>query len=251
MTRSRLLLGLLLSFAVLALPTAASAAPYHGVNAWYNWRHTGFGATNFVENRVNITRNAPSQYYSVYWKYMFGGDGYMGLQSNGRMPVTNQTTNLFRFSLWGANGYRNLNPNTRCAKFGHEGSGIECAMPFWFATNRWYVYQVKDAGSDSYGRWWEASIKDEPTGRWYSLGQLRTPYNSYITEVAQFTESFAQPRANDCWSILRSEVIFVAPFGAPNVGNIGRHATTTYPNNPCANGSSTSGYGAIAMRMGR
>jgi hypothetical protein len=251
LARLRYVLVVLTAALGLLAPSAAVAAPYHGVNAWFNFSNMPYGTTGFVENRVNVTRNAPYQYYATYWKYKSGGDGYMGLQSNGRMPVTNQTTNLFRFSLWGGNGYRNLRNGTRCARFGHEGKGIECAMPFWFSTNRWYVYQVKDAGSDAYGRWWEASIKDEPTGRWFSLGQIRTPYRSSISEVAQFTESFQQPRANDCWSIRRSEVVMVVPFASPYGKNPGRHSQTWFPNNPCANGSAATGYGAIAMRMGR
>jgi hypothetical protein len=250
--RTRLIVAIVASIALFS-PASALAAPFHGVDAWFDFSNTPFAATNMVENRVNITRSAPSQYYAVYWQYMFGGDGYMGLQSDGRMPVTNQVTNLFRFSMWGANGFRNVAASGRCADFGHEGSGIECAMPFWFATNRWYVYQVKDVGSDASGRWWEASIKDEVTGQWFSLAQIRTPHTSFITTVVQFTESFVQPVPDDCSSIRASEVVFIVPFGAPRGGSPAHFNTITYPS-PCSNASATNAlaaYGAISMRMGR
>ena len=94
------------------------------------------------------------------------------------------------------------------------------------------------------------NIKDEPTGRWYSLGEIRTPHTSFITEVVQFTESFEQPTPNDCGSIRASEVVMVVPFGSPYGGTPARHTGTYYPN-PCANGCFVHRLRAIAMNMGR
>jgi hypothetical protein len=229
----------------------ALAAPYHGVNVWYAFTNPGGAA--LVEQRIRVVRDTPGQYYAL--TMMTPGDvvhSYFGLQPDGRMPVTNQTARLFRFSVWNADAFLPA-PATECAVFTHEGTGVECAIRYPFQINRTYLMRAENIGNDARGRWWAAWILDLTTNQWTYLGQVHSLNTALLTRGVQFTESWRQPIADSCESIRASEVQMLAPFGAANSQWIARYESHSFPSNPCANASLvwTGSPAWGVMRMGR
>jgi hypothetical protein len=231
--------------ALSANSATASAAPIHGVNVVYSFPHTVWN----YDQWMRVTRDTPGQYYaSAFYDSNWRVLGYYGLQPDGNLPDGRTGVRQARFSMWDANGFQAAS-GTSCRYFSHEGSGVECARPYNYATNVMYAFRVTAAGDDTHGRWWKVWVRNrDANGSWTYIANIRTSHKAYIRHAIQFTESWRQ---SSCWGIAASEVHMVVPFGNGEAVH-GGYQSHSYPNNPCARGSFQLvwQYGTGILKMG-
>ena len=179
-----LLLGCVLA------PGPAWAAPYAGTHVRFSFSRNPEGVWNY-DQRLTVQDDAPGMYYaaSFYFKKDSSKSGYFGLQPDGRMPVSGVNKPLVRFSLWNANGFQ-APAGSECARFSHEGTGIECARPYAYQVGREYTLRTWRLHRDAEGVWWGMWLIDASTGAETHVANIRLPGDpGDIASVIQFNES--------------------------------------------------------------
>lgn len=107
-------------------------------------------------------------YYSQYAFYFdVGVVGYMGLQKDkdGKKAI---------FSIWDKPNAISASPLMDwCRRFGHEGSGAQCIIPFEWKAGREYkmrVWKINEPGAEKWGGW----VVDYATGEETLIGVIGT-----------------------------------------------------------------------------
>ncbi len=135
-----------------------------------------------------------------------GSGSYMGLQQegDGRRQV--------RFSIWGATAFReSMVEGAACRRFGGEGVGMTCTIPYAWETGRWYRLRVWMLETDAEGQWWGAWVMDD-TGREQRVGDIRAPGPGLITATSSFNEYFGPAAGLSCGHPPPSSVYVYQPL---------------------------------------
>lgn len=122
-----------------------------------------------------------------------GSGSYMGLQQDGGGG------RKVRFSIWNATAFRESSvEGAACRRFGGEGVGMTCTIPYAWETGRWYRLRIWMLDSDAEGRqWWGAWVMDD-TGREQRVGDIRAPGPGLITSTSSFNEYYGPAEGFPC-----------------------------------------------------
>lgn len=223
--------------AALAPASPASAAQHQNANLGVQWsfgRATGFWN---IDQRVQITRKAPSSYWAMQWGFTAtpNDGGYMGLQTNG-LRFNKTTGDTAIFSLWNANATRGAN----CGSFAGEGTGLSCRLAYPVSTETDYRYRLWRLDADARGQWWGAWIMNLRTGVDTPVGQIRVDRaKTATTTPLNFSEYWGT--AVPCGRVPLSTAYFTQPAAnqlRPGVYQHGsRFARST--RGACTGGSAT------------
>jgi hypothetical protein len=190
------------------------------------WPQVATGYTD-MEFFITITK-APGFNGRTYWAHQWSytgkpEGGYVGLQSrNGNEKVLN-------FSIWGATGWRDA-IGTHCSHFGHEGSGVQCWIPFPWKEGITYRIKVMKSGVDG----WTASITDIQNERVTPVATIIVP-ESYggLKGLMEWVENFSQgdQQYSSCLAVPEA----VAVYGIPqaNGGTVKPTSSSTYTYGNC------------------
>jgi len=93
-------------------------------------------------------------------------------------------------------------------RFGGEGEGWSCRIPYPWEAGRVYALKVFTPG----GGWWGAKVRDEQTGRISELGGIRVPqhWRNLDSWSIMWTEYYGPPLTS-CRDLAYSSVVFGAP----------------------------------------
>jgi hypothetical protein len=144
---------------------------------------------------------------SYFWAHQFrliGGEGgYLGLQTNGHR-VDGSVGRMAIFSIWEAEEAEG--PGT--TRFGGEGSGWSCRIPYLWQAGRTYGMRLSTPG----GGWWAAAVRDEATGEVREIGAIRVPghWRNLDSWSVMWTEYYG-PALNSCSDLPLSSVVFGTP----------------------------------------
>ena len=138
-----------------------------------------------LQTRITIEREPGFNgrtYWAHQWKFVGPEGGYIGLQQR------NGDAKALNFSIWGATGWE-AEAGTTCGFFGHEGSGVQCSMPFRWAQGTPYQLRVQAIAQDR----WRASVTDTVTGQTRLVATIHAAAGSMgIKNLAEWVEDFAQ-----------------------------------------------------------
>ncbi len=163
------------------------------------------GYTSFEHVLVPETDPGPDATY--FWAHQFrliGGEGgYIGLQTKGNR-ADGSLGKLAIFSIWDAEEADG--PGT--VRFGGEGVGWSCRIPYQWEAGRAYGLKVFTPG----GGWWGAKVRDEATGVVSELGGIRVPrhWRRLDTWSIMWTEYYGPP-LNSCRDLAYTSVVFGTP----------------------------------------
>ncbi|KAG9584072.1 hypothetical protein KCV01_g14355, partial [Aureobasidium melanogenum] len=159
----------------------------------------------------------------TYWAHQFGfappaDGGYIGLQ------IRNANDKVVNFSIWNATGWRDSS-GSQCARFGHEGEGIQCWRSYAWREGVTYLLRVERVGAAD----WRASIVDTSTNATTPIATITQPENfvSGITSLSEWVENFAQ--GNDAHPSCLAVPPAVAVYGIPTAQNGTVKPTSTAP----------------------
>lgn len=136
---------------------AAHAVVMGGVVGWsYQWpvQTDGYNSLEapikIIKDGGRSTDGKGSHYYiAINWSFVKKSGGYIGLQNrNGEHWVN--------FSIWDVSEWseENSEAGAECKTFGHEGSGVQCEMPYSWKEGETYTLEAKHTGDYK----WEGSI---------------------------------------------------------------------------------------------
>ncbi|MBF0584226.1 MAG: DUF3472 domain-containing protein [Magnetococcales bacterium] len=164
--------GILLSVALLlwgALPAFAFKLPFHTSRGDYTFPTAG----PFHDLDIHLTWQEVSKppaglgYYAMFAFYFQNKTvGYTGLQwdNEGKKAI---------FSIWDASGSAgSAVPEGQCKRFGHEGSGAQCIVPYEWQQGREYLLKIRPVGRTAGGEQWQSLIRELTTGRESVIGTL-------------------------------------------------------------------------------
>ena len=147
----------------------------------------------------------PDTHY--FWAHQFrmiGGEGgYIGLQTKGDR-ADGGTGKIAIFSIWDAEEAEGVG----AMRFGGEGTGWSCRIPYPWEAGRPYGLKVFTPG----GGWWGAKVRDEATGEVTEIGGIRVPghWRNLDSWSVMWTEYYG-PALNTCADLPYSSVIFGTP----------------------------------------
>ena len=162
------------------------------------------GYKNF--EHVLLPEIDPGPDTTYFWAHQFrmiGGEGgYIGLQTKGNR-VDGSLGKLAIFSIWDAEEGRGP-----AVRFGGEGTGWSCRIPYQWQAGRAYAMRVAAAG----GGWWEAAVRDEATGEVSQIGAIRVPehWRNLDSWSIMWTEYYGPP-LKSCRDLAYCSVVFGAP----------------------------------------
>jgi hypothetical protein len=156
---------------------------------------------------VLIPETDPGADATYFWAHQFrliGGEGgYIGLQTKGNR-ADGSLGKMAIFSIWDAEEAEG--PGT--IRFGGEGEGWSCRIPYQWQAGRAYGLRVFTPG----GGWWGAKVRDEATGVVSELGGIRVPghWRNLDSWSIMWTEYYGPP-LNSCSDLPYSSVVFGTP----------------------------------------
>jgi hypothetical protein len=158
---------------------------------------------------------------TYFWAHQFrliGGEGgYIGLQTKGNR-ADGSLGKMAIFSIWDA--VEAEGPGT--TRFGGEGTGWSCRIPYQWQAGRAYGLRVYTPG----GGWWAGLIRDEATGEVHELGGIRVPghWRNLDSWSVMWTEWYGGPLGS-CNDLPYSSVVFGTPTAeAGEVKPAGSHS---------------------------
>ncbi|MBF0162202.1 MAG: DUF3472 domain-containing protein [Magnetococcales bacterium] len=247
------LLVILLLWAVVS-PAYALKLPLHSSQGDYTFPVDG----PFSNMDIHLTWREVSQpppglgYYAMFAFYFQNrAVGYTGLQwdAAGKKAI---------FSVWdreqsGVAG--GTVPEGQCKRFGHEGRGSQCIMPYDWKTGREYLLTVKTVQRTETGERWHAVVRDLITGQEREIGTIELKesagYGRLTGKGVNVLEYYGHAQLNDCRDLPVVVLNWRGPFAnerrlrADNV-------SLSYPTRfECTNSTSTSpGTGQVEQRAG-
>lgn len=146
-----------------------------------------------------------SMYFWAHQFRLIGGEGgYLGLQTKGNR-ADGSLGKMAIFSIWDA--LEAAGPGT--TRFGGEGEGWSCRIPYMWEAGRAYGLKVSAVG----GGWWEAKVRDEATGVVSQIGGIRVPehWRNLDSWSVMWTEYYGSP-LDRCSDLEYSSVVFGTPL---------------------------------------
>ncbi len=143
---------------------------------------------------------------TYFWAHQFrliGGEGgYLGLQTKG--DRADGAGKIAIFSIWNAEEAEGPN----AVRFGGEGTGWSCRIPYQWQAGRTYDLRVWTPG----GGWWAAAVRDRATGDVHEIGAIRVPghWRNLDSWSVMWTEYYGPP-LRSCSDLAHSSVIFGTP----------------------------------------
>jgi Domain of unknown function (DUF3472) len=221
------LFGLFLLFA--SRLANAYQYPTHTQNISYGFNSTQ-GASQYNHDMHLNWHKEPVEGWGMYAMYYFSFQasigGYTGLQKT--TDPTRPKTAIF--SIWDAQGKQTALPvaGTACVRFGHEGAGTSCIIPFnWKADTEykmrvWRILNSATATSERWGAW----VINVKTGEETLIGIIELlNTNGYVgygmlnyQGISTVTEYFAGPANAQCSDVPDFSVTWKGPFA--NNGSI-------------------------------
>lgn len=168
----------------------AALGQQQNANVGVYWSFGPAGASiTHLDQDLSVKDKAPHTFWANQFTWTTGDNGYGGLQVDGeRFDGTIGETAIF--SIWNATASRGAN----CGRFGGEGDGLSCRIPFMFETDYRYRLRFVRQELDSNGEWWwQASIRSivPSSTSEQVIGSLRAPLGkSSIGSMLNFTEYF-------------------------------------------------------------
>lgn len=189
----------------------AAATPCGTYTEWRWPPSTSFARTllagyNSFEH-VLLPEIDPGPDSAYFWAHQFrliGGEGgYIGLQAGGNR-ADGSVGKTAIFSIWDAEEAAGPGP----MRFGGEGVGWSCRIPYPWQAGRAYGLKVASLG----GGWWAAKVRDEATGEINEIGGIRVPghWRNLDSWSVMWTEYFGPP-LGACRDLAYSSVIFGTP----------------------------------------
>lgn len=213
--------GFVVACFVLALPNVVAAQIQHGFGAAHQGWRVPAGRNTQIEEAIEIASPIrTATFYTLQLGFSGSGTAYVGLQQGdpGQLQV--------RFSLWNSTS-ATPGSGATCSKFGGEGVGRTCVLPYPFSADTPYTLRVKRTSSATSGWWWEASVV-AANGSTRVIGRIRAPRGvGYIDGAVSWIEYFG-PDADDTCVCRTLPQVTRAVFDLPIV-----------------NGSTTVGYGDV------
>jgi len=202
-----------------------------------------------IDQKIWVQRSNNKSYWPLVWSWEDGNGvgGYMGLQQG-----TSGSNQNVRFSLWNAIDADVSNAKGATArKFGGEGIGYTCELPFTINPNKFYRYRLWRLNEDAEGRWWGAwIIEADSNGNLieHPLGKIKVPkkYNHVdVNSISNFVEYYGD-RMDECRKVPPSVIGFTPPYvNYKGNGNYTAYSTYNYSNkaegNRCVNGNESNG----------
>jgi hypothetical protein len=193
-------------------PRRARATPSGTYTEWRWPPSTSFARTlqaGYLSfEHVLVPEIDPGPDTTYFWAHQFrliGGEGgYIGLQTKGNR-ADGSLGKMAIFSIWDAEAAEG--PGT--IRFGGEGEGWSCRIPYPWQAGRPYRMKVFTPG----GSWWGAKVRDEATGEVSDLGGIRVPqrWRNLDSWSIMWTEYYGGPLAN-CSDLPYSRVVFHTPW---------------------------------------
>jgi hypothetical protein len=197
------LLFLLLLF--ISTPAHAFQLPMHSSRGDYQFPVDG----PFHNMEIHLTwreaKTPPAQlgYYAMFMFYFQNkAGGYMGLQwdNQGKRAI---------FSLWDAQDVPgSAAPEGECKRFGHEGSGAQCFLPYPWEMGREYLLRLALLSASAKGERWQATIRDLGTGREQVIGVIEAKnsagqvgYGRLTGRSVNVLEYYGHARMDDCQAL--------------------------------------------------
>lgn len=172
-------------------------------------------------------------YAQFYFAFQAGSGGYMGLQQDkidGKKAI---------FSIWDQNGRQTARPATAsCKRFGHEGTGTSCIVPFaWKAGHEyklriWRLSANAAAKTEQWGGW----VIDYQSGEETLIGVVEvadsaghTGYGGLAADASATLEFYGPTGENGvaCRQLPYFGATWNGPFGN-NGEQLPRRATLLY-----------------------
>ena len=189
-------------------------APATPCGTYTEWRwppSTSFARTllagyNSFEH-VLLPEIDPGPDSAYFWAHQFrliGGEGgNSGLQTNGNR-ADGSVGKTAIFSIWDAEEAAGPGP----MRFGGEGVGWSCRIPYPWQAGRAYGLKVASLG----GGWWAGKVRDEATGESDDIGGIRVPghWRNLDSWSVMWTEYFGPPLGS-CRDLAYSSVVFGTP----------------------------------------
>ncbi|GAU71628.1 hypothetical protein SSP35_60_00020 [Streptomyces sp. NBRC 110611] len=190
------------------------------------WPFRPGGYSDF-ETSITITRD-PGYNGRTYWAHQFGFSGseepgYVGLQSRDGYEK------FINFSIWGAASWSNVQSGTRCRKFDHEGSGVQCDARYVWREGVTYRIKISRSSANS----WRAAITDTRTGKTTDVATIVLPQDrGGLSTLGEWVENFAQgsDQPSTCEDVPAATVVFGQPTASQGRVRPIRSSSYTYGN---------------------
>ncbi|MBX9403398.1 ricin-type beta-trefoil lectin domain protein [Lysobacter sp. BMK333-48F3] len=165
----------------------------------------------------------------TYWAHQFyfknGDGGYIGLQQRAG------SEKALNFSIWKATGWT-AEPDAQCGYFDHEGSGVQCWIPYAWAQGRKYKLRLVN---ESQARW-AAYVTDTASGasRKVATIQVPTAWGGLNETTVEFLENYAQgsDQYASCAQVPATSAVFFRPASAN--GSVAPTSSTSKNYGNCA-----------------
>ena len=148
-----------------------------------------------------------------FWAHQFqlvdGEGGYLGLQTKGNR-ADGSLGKMAIFSIWDAVEAEGAGPGGfGCVRFGGEGTGWSCRIPYPWVAGQAYRLRVWTGG----GGWWAATVTDERSGAVSPIGRIRVPgeWGRLASWSVMWTEYYGRPLRR-CTQLAHSRAIFGTPM---------------------------------------
>ncbi|MEO5341682.1 MAG: DUF3472 domain-containing protein [Magnetococcus sp. MYC-9] len=142
-------------------------------------------------------------YYAMFMFYFQNrAGGYTGLQwdGGGKKAI---------FSVWDQAGTLDSTvPEGSCKRFGHEGSGAQCIIPYPWVAGREYLLAVRVLNRTETGERWQSVVRDLTSGQETVIGRIElkdTPgyvgYGRLTGKGVNVLEYYGNAKIDDCRSL--------------------------------------------------
>lgn len=178
----------------------------------WTWAQTGFSSLE----HILVPEIDPGPDTTYFWAHQFrterGEGGYIGLQTKGNR-VDGSLGKMAIFSFWDT-----LGAEGTFQRFGGEGEGWSCRIPFFWTAGEAYRLRVEVVDEDPSTVVWGASVDGDEFGRilapagWGRMGSWSV----------MWTEYYGGPLAR-CEDLPYSRVVFSMPLGDGRVRPQGSH----------------------------
>lgn len=153
-------------------------------------------------------------YYAMFAFYFQNkAIGYTGLQwdEGGKKAI---------FSIWDAKeSPESARPEGTCKRFGHEGDGAQCIIPYTWEAGREYLLGIRPVEKTASGERWQSSVRDLITGRETVIGVIalqdnagHTGYGHLVGRGINVLEYYGHAKLDDCQALPVVVVDWRGPF---------------------------------------
>ncbi len=227
-----------------AMPLLTAAQQQQYANAYVYWE---FGEKSNdvtdVDQNIWIAKTATGSQWVMTWAWTAdpAHGGYLGFNTS------DEGNGQALFSLWNADKA----VGKSCAKFGGEGEGWSCRMPFEVKENVAYRLHLARIRTEKDGVWWAASLIENPASdspAEHKLGEIRVNAKMNAirgNSINNFSEFFGGVKAK-CSQVPLS-IFATAPPLANRSGDdlykytARRNGQSDPKENPCKTGNEKAG----------